>query len=104
MYQLEYLPIAKRDMDDIARYIAYELHNLIAAKNLVKELIEATEDLITFPYIRPVYMTPRIFKYEYRKLLVKNYIIFYWVNEQKKKIMIARVIYAKRDLEKTTMN
>jgi len=100
MYQLTFLPIAKQDMTDIVRYISNELLSPTAADTLADEMIEAAERLCAFPYINAVHQTIKPLKQEYRKLLVKNYIMFYWVDEKKKLITIARVIYARRDYEK----
>jgi len=100
MYQLEYLPIAKQDMIDIAKYINEELCNPSAAKNLANEMIESAEGLTTFPYKNAIHSIIRPLKREYRRLLVKNYIMFYWIDEEEKKVVIARIIYARRDYEK----
>ena len=97
MYNLEYMPAALGDMLDIVRYISKELNNPIAAGNLANEFIESAESLTDFPYSNPVYYPIRPLKNEYRKLLVKNFIMFYYVDEPKKTITIARVIYVKRD-------
>ena len=104
MYQLEFLPIAKQDMDEIAIYIAQKLRNFTAAKKLVNEIINATERLIDFPYMYSVYRTIRAVENEHRKLIVKNYIVFYSVNEEDKKIVITRVIYARHNFEKITIS
>ena len=37
---------------------------------------------------------------EYRRLIVKNYTSFYYVDERTKVITVARVIYSKRDFDK----
>lgn len=97
MYNLEYLPVARQDMIDIVRYIGVELANTVAADRLATELIEAGESIPKFPYAYPAYTPIRPLKHEYRKLLVQNYFMFYWVDEEKKLVTIARVIYAKRD-------
>lgn len=97
MYKLEYLSAALGDMLDIVKYISKELKNPIAAENLANEFIESAESLTDFPYSNPIYYPIRPLKKEYRKLLVKNFIMFYYVNEPKKIVTIARVIYAKRD-------
>ena len=39
-------------------------------------------------------------EHEYRSMTVKNYAVFYTVNEQEKLVEIYRVIYAKRDPDK----
>jgi len=97
MYKLEYLPIAKKDMVGIVRYISKELSNPTAAEKLANEMIEAAEGLVEFPYSKAVHITPKPLKREYRRLVVKNYVMFYWVNEMEKSIVIARVIYARRN-------
>jgi plasmid stabilization system protein ParE len=100
MYSLEYLPMAKQDMEDIARYISRELANPVAAERLASEMIEAADSLTTFPYVNPAYYPIRPMNQEYRRLLVQNYIMFYLVDESWKLITIARVIYARRDYGK----
>lgn len=100
MYNLEYLPVARQDMIEIARYISIELGNPIAADKLATELIEAGDDIPKFPYMNPAYTPIRPLKHEYRKLLVQNYFMFYWVDEDKKLITVARVIYARSDFER----
>ena len=100
MYQLVFLGAARQDMTDIVRYISHELLNPTAADALADEMIEAAERLCDHSYINAVHPTIKPLKHEYRKLLVKNYIMLYWVDEHEKLITIARVIYARRDYEK----
>ena len=97
MYKLEYLPVARKDMLEIVRYISGELKNPNAADRLAVELINAMGNVLTFPYRAPVYQPIRPLKHEYRKILVHNYLMFYWVDEDKELVTVARVVYAKRD-------
>lgn len=97
MYELEYLPIARRDMMDIAKYIGIKLQNSDAADRLAEKMVEKAEGLKDMPYKCSSYTPIRKLKHEYRKLIVDNYIMFYWINEDNKLITIARIIYAKRD-------
>lgn len=97
MYKLEYLPIARQDMVEIVRYISRDLQNPTAAERLASELVEAAEGFVRFPYAQPVYLPIRPLKHEYRKLLVRNHLLLYCVDEEKKLVTVARVIYAKRD-------
>lgn len=100
MYKIEYLPSARQDMIDIAYYISHELCNLSVAEKLSVDFIEAVDRLQLFPYANAVYIPIRPLKHEYRKLLVQNYIVFYRVDEEIKRVTVARVIYARRDYEK----
>lgn len=99
LYKLEYLPLARQDMTEIVRYISRELSNPAAAEQLAIALVEAGDSIPKFPYANPAYIPLRPLKHEYRKLLVGNYFMFYWVDEAKKLVTVTRVIYAKRDYE-----
>lgn len=100
MYKLEFLPIALNDMVEIVGYIGNTLKNPIAAGNLSSEFVNAAEILSEVPYSNPVYVPLRPLKHEYRKLLVKSYLMFYWVDEEKKVVTVSRAIYGKRDYGK----
>lgn len=95
MYKLEFLPPALRDMTDIAYYIGHKLSNPSSAKNSADEMIQVAEKAACFPYSYPLYIPVKPLKYEYRKIIVHNYIMFYYVDENAKSITIARVIYGK---------
>lgn len=99
LYNLEYLPVARRDILEIAKYISHKLENPMAAERLVTALIEKGERLRDMPYLNPVYTPIRPLSYEYRKAKVNNYLMFYRVDEQEKTIIIMRVMYSKRDYE-----
>ena len=45
-------------------------------------------------------MTQLVPNHEYRKTVVENYLMFYWVDEPGKTVTVARVIYGKRDYGK----
>ena len=100
MYNLEYQPIAQHDMINIVTYISEVLCNPIAANRLAEAFIDSAENIRDFPYSMPVYHPVKPLKYEYRKLIVNNYIMFYRVNDAQKLITVARVIYAKSDYGK----
>ena len=98
MYKLEYLPAALRDMVEIVRYVNTVLQNPAAASRLSETFIQAVESIPAFPYANPVHVPLRPLKHEYRKLLVHgNYLVFYWIDEPRKTVIVARVIYARSD-------
>ena len=96
MYNVEYLLSAVQDMVEIVTYIARELNNPSAAERLA----EAGESLRDFPYAQPAYTPLRPLKHEYRKLLIENYMMLYWVTETEKRVTIARVVYARKNYAK----
>ncbi len=100
MYKLEFLPIAKNDMLEIVKYISEELKNPVAASKLAEEFIASAENICIFPYSNNVYIPIKSLEKEYRRIIVKNYMMFYTVNEDTKAVTIMRVIYAKRNIDK----
>ncbi len=97
MYKIIYIETAKEDILEITKYIAYELSNQVAAIRLANKIVSSIERLKEQPYMCPTVKTIFELNSEYRKLLVENYIVFYSVDEKRKIITIARVIYARRN-------
>ena len=92
--------VISNGMVDIAKYIGVKLANPDAAERLAEKMAESAEDLANMPYKCPMYIPVKPLKHEYRKLIVHNYIMFYWIDEDKKLVTIARVVYSGRDYEK----
>lgn len=99
MYEIKYLPLARKDLTYITTYIADHLKAPKAAMDLLAILDEAISRLEQFPYSCKVYHAIKELENEYRLLPVKNYAVFYVVKE--KVVEIHRVVYAKMDLTKT---
>lgn len=98
MYEIRYLPLARKDLSDITAYIAEHLKAPKAALDLLNALDESISRLEQFPYSCKVYQPIKELENEYRLLPVKNYAVFYVVKE--KVVEIHRVVYAKMDLTK----
>lgn len=99
MYKINYLPIAKKDLEEIIDYITIHLNAPIAAKDFIEALDTSILRLGQFPYSCKLYKSKiENFKYEYRILQVKNYSVFYVVKENI--IEIHRILYSKMDINK----
>ena len=98
MYKLEFLPIAKKDMDDIIYYISNNLKNSSAARNLAKNFINGANSILEFPYGLSVYKPFGKLKYDYRCVKINNFLMFYTINEKEKIITIVRILYKKMDI------
>ncbi|MCD7744109.1 MAG: type II toxin-antitoxin system RelE/ParE family toxin [Lachnospiraceae bacterium] len=98
-YTLNIYPLARADMEDIFRYISEELCNPDAALALVGDMEEALDRVCQNPFMRPLVRSRLIKDKTLRKLIVKNYIIFYRPMELKKEIQVVRVLYGMRDYE-----
>lgn len=100
MYKIEYLQTALDDLKEITLYISKELSNPETAYKFAKTIIEKADTLSDFPYGRPVYTPLKKLEKEYRTIYINNYTLFYWIEENEKKVIIARIIYSKRNIEK----
>ncbi len=98
MYKIEVLPIAKKDIDETIYYISHNLKNVSAAKKLRDLFISSFDNIIEFPYIGTIYQSINTLKYKYRSYKIKNFIMFYIVDEKQKLITIVRVLYQKMDI------
>ena len=60
--------------------------------------MQSLDNIIEFPYGSSIYQSVGTLKYEYRSYRVKNFLMFYIVNEKQKLITIIRVLYQKMDI------
>ncbi len=81
----------------IRDYIAITLHEPGTAKKMIKLLHERIEELSSMPErIRTIDEQPWG-SYGIRKIRVKNFYVYFWVNEEKKQVQIIAVIYVRMD-------
>ena len=97
-YEIKYLPLFYKDLDQITDYIMYKLNNEIAANNFVNELEKEINKRANNPVSYEKYISIRKRKYTYYKIYIKNYIVFYTVKDN---IMeVRRILYSKRNFNK----
>lgn len=100
MYKLEFLPIAKKDIDNIVSYVYHNLKNTLAAAQLANEFIVNANNILNFPYGFSEYKINLNSNNVYRCVKIKNFLMFYLINETNKTIIIVRVLYKKMNIEK----
>jgi len=86
--------VAEEDFKNIHDYIAEKLFNIKAANDLLDAFENAFDMIISFPESCPLDETENF----YRKLIVKNYIAFYRVEEET--ITVHRILYGMSDYQK----
>ena len=104
MYQLKFLELAKNDFDNIINYVMYDLNNKTAAENLIMRFEKELNYILEYPYWNSTIQSSKGLDNNYRKTKVKNYYIFYTIDEGNKTIIIVRVIYIKRNIDKLLTN
>lgn len=96
-YKVEYLPLALADLKDAVAHISDELGMPRAARELAETIIGDVASLSDFPYSRSAYTPIKPLKHDFRRLLVQNYSVFYWVDEDLKAVTVARILYNRRN-------
>lgn len=98
MFEVELLPSALKDLTQAVAYIKDTLDNHQAAADLARDFYIAITNLKDNPYTHALYSlrVPNL-GHEYRRVNVRNYAIFYWVEEPASRVVVSRMIYARRD-------
>lgn len=96
-YKIKLTKQATENLQIIRDYISIELKAPDAAKNMLKILKKKIFSLETMPQrIKCVNEKPW-HDLGFRKVKVKNYYIYFWIDENKRTIQINAIIYIKRD-------
>jgi toxin ParE1/3/4 len=103
-YEVKVTGHAEAAMREIARYIAFELLAPEAAVNLLVVLQQEMEKLAYMP--GRVHLTPEEPWHSegIHRLPVKNFYVYFWIDEDRKKVQVIDVIYIKRDQQRQLMN
>lgn len=96
-YSIEISEPAENDLRDIILYVSSQLSSPITAINMMDTIEEALLGLSEMPQKYPAVRDERMASMGYRKLLIKNYVAFFTIDEQVKVINVERILYARRD-------
>ena len=99
MYEIIYLPTARKQLEDIVDYIAVESASPDAALDFIDEVDKAAKSLAEVPYRHPIYHTSFAVLEEVRWISVKNYNVLYKVFEEDKTVEIRRLLHQLQDSE-----
>ena len=100
MYNVVYLPTARKQLMDAAIYIAMELRAPDAAERLLDDVDAAVASLREMPYRHALYPTLYAMKREIRFIPIRNYLLFYVVKEQEHTVEIWRFLHQRQNTGK----
>jgi plasmid stabilization system protein ParE len=97
MYSVHITDIAEEDIVSTVKYIADVLKAPMSANHLLDE-IERYENILEntpnmYAFVPDEYLTTKGLKY----VMVKNYMLFYTVNEETKTVVVIRFLHGRRD-------
>jgi len=96
-YFLNITDLAEEDILSTVKYISNDLKNPTAANNLLNEIERHEINLEDNPYIYPLVNDDYLSGKGIRIIVIKNYLMFFYINEDKKIVNIIRFLYGRRN-------
>lgn len=96
-YRIDISEPAENDLRDVVRYISAQLLAPVTAIEMLEAMEQAMSSLEEMPHRVSAVADARLASLGYRKLTVKNYIIFFSIDEKAKVIDVERVLYGRRN-------
>ena len=97
MYTYRLTESALRDLREISDYISQQLFAPESAKELLDAFEQALQSACHFPFSLPVVGDPLLKLKGYRKIIVRNYIIFVIPDKGSQVLNVMRVLYYAQD-------
>ena len=96
-YSIRITRQARDHLREIRRYIEKELLSPMAAKHTIAAMKAEMQSLSNMP--QRIHLTPEEpwRSLGVRRTRVKNFYVYFWIDEENKKVQIIGVIYVKRD-------
>jgi len=96
-YKVQITKYALTQMEEIRDYISGELHAPQAAYKLMLEMKNKVASLDSMPERNQLVDSKKWREQGIRKIIVKNFIMYYWVDEKQRTVHITAVVYQKRN-------
>lgn len=88
---------AQEQLSDIADYITLECQAPDAALRFLELLENKIAELAQFPHRIALTEEEPWHRYGIHKMPVKNFLVYFWIDEDTRKVQVIAVIYNKRD-------
>ena len=96
-YTIKFSKKAKEDIALIVNYITNNIKEPQIAKSYANLFFSEINSLHIFPKRNPIVKGKSLLGMERRKFIVKNYVVFYLINENEKTVFIERIVYGASD-------
>ena len=96
-YTVKVTKQAYGQMREIMSYITNELFASEAAQNLLDKFQKAISDLADMPKMHSLVDEEPWRSEGVRKIVVKNFLIYFWVDDENMRVQVTAVIYQRRD-------
>ena len=96
-YEVRVTRRALEQMKEIVHYISNALMALDAADNLLDKMKAEITKLSSFPKKQALIDEEPWRTEGVRKIVVNNFLIYYWVDDENNRVQVTAVIYSRRD-------
>lgn len=96
-FEIEFTDECNEEINEIYEYISNNLKENNAAKRLINEVTNKILNLANEPELYMKMGKSDRLRREYRRIVVKNYIVLYIIDFEKRKVYISHMIYGKRN-------
>lgn len=94
-YKIVFTNDSIAEMDSIYNYISRKLYAPNSAKKLMEKVEEEVQSLKRMPERYEVIKKLPEINIEYRRIVVKNFVVIYTISEEEKTIYIAHMFYGR---------
>ena len=99
-YKIRVTPLGAKDLEEIVTYMTQELDNADAAASFLDEVDACYPRMEEMPFLFEECHDPRLKALQYRRAIIRRYVMVYRVDEAEKAIYVLRFFYGARDYEK----
>lgn len=103
-YEVKITEPAQRQLQEIVRYIAEDLQEKRTAIRMLDTLEKEILSLSTLPNRVALTEEEPWHSAGIHKMPVKNYLVYFWVNEEQNQVQITAVVYGRRDQRTALQN
>lgn len=96
-YTVKLTQQAEEQLREIVEYIRFTLQAPNAASKMLDTLAEEIYSLDQFPYRAPLTEEEPWHSQGVHRISVKNFLVYFWVDEAQKNVQVTGIIYGRRD-------
>ncbi len=96
-YSVTITRYAQAQLREIGRYIAFDLFAPEAAQEQLQQLRAAAKSLARLPARFPLVDREPWRSEGIRKMVIGNYLLYYWIDEEKQRVSVTAVIHVRSD-------
>lgn len=97
LYTVKLTTLAQKQLEEITQYVAFTLQAPETALRLLDLLEQEIASLSSFPSRIALTEEEPWHSLGIHKMTVKNYLVYFWINEARRTVQITAVIHGRRD-------